>query len=193
MNQIHPSLKFTLNHTSNGQESMEDRCPCVPSDSIPFLDTSLSVINGKIDVDLYKKKTDRSQYLLRESCHNRGVTLNIPYSLSLRIIRICTNKEKALLRLQELKQVLLARKYPLDIIDGAINKALKVPRKVALLKVVKKTSKNRPVFALQYDPRLPAIQSIQAKHWRSMVVQDQYLADCFKQPPLTAFRRQTNL
>ena len=158
-------------------------------DSIPFLDTSLSIINGKIDVDLYKKKTDRNQYLLRESCHDKGVTKSIPYSLSLRIVRICTDPDKRLIRLQELKQVLLARRYPLYLIESAIYKALKVPRKVALLKVVRKNSENRPVFALKFDPRLPSIKSIQAKHWRAMVSQNQYLAEVFKQPPLTAYRR----
>ena len=51
----------------------------------------------------------------------------------------------------------------------------------------------RPVFALTYDPRLPNIPNIPAKHWRSMVVQDAYLSEVFIQPPLTAFRRQKNL
>ena len=46
---------------------------------------------------------------------------------------------------------------------------------------------------LQYDPRLPAIQPIVAKHWRSMKTQDKYLKECFPGPPLTAFQRQPNL
>ena len=40
---------------------------------------------------------------------------------------------------------------------------------------------------------MPAIQPIVAKHWRTMRTQDKYLAECFTQPPLTAFRRQTNI
>ena len=69
MNKIHPTLKFTLNHTTPEDEAEEDRCDCKPQNSIPFLDTSLTIIDGKIDTDLYKKDTDRNQYLLRESCH----------------------------------------------------------------------------------------------------------------------------
>ena len=57
----------------------------------------------------------------------------------------------------------------------------------------KKEQEKRPVFALDYDPRLPSMQPIQAKHWRSMVNQDQYLAKVFPKPPLTAFRRKNNL
>ena len=94
INKIHPTLKFTLNHTTRANEPMEDRCSCHPAESIPFLDTSLSIIDGCIDVDIYKKKTDRNKYLLTDSCHEKGVTQNIPYSLSLRIIRICTDTKK---------------------------------------------------------------------------------------------------
>ena len=38
-------------------------------------------------------------------------------------------------RLKELKEILLDKKYPEDIIDRAVQKASKIPRKVALLKV----------------------------------------------------------
>ena len=68
-NVIHPTITFTINHTSPKNEAVEDRCNCEPQDSISFLDTSLSIQNGKIDTDLFKKETDRNQYLLRESCH----------------------------------------------------------------------------------------------------------------------------
>ena len=34
---------------------------------------------------------------------------------------------------------------------------------------------------------------MQAKHWRAMTGQDQYLAEVFPEPPLTAFKRQKNL
>ena len=42
----------------------------------------------------------------------------------------------------------------------------------------------KAVLATLYDPRLPSLQPIQAKHWRSMVSQNQYLAEVFPQPPL---------
>ena len=49
------------------------------------------------------------------------------------------------------------------------------------------------MFAVKYDPRLPPISSIQAKHWRAMTSQNQYLAKCFPEPPLTAFKRPRNI
>ena len=42
---------------------------------------------------------------------------------------------------------------------------------------------NRPVFAVKYDPRLPSIESIQARHWRSMIGQNKYLNEVFNWPP----------
>ena len=66
-----------------------------------------------------------------------------------------------------------------------------MPRKVALFKVKKKTSEKRPVFATKFDPRIPALQPMIAKYWRAMT-QEKYMKGCFSQPPLIAFRRQTN-
>ena len=40
---------------------------------------------------------------------------------------------------------------------------------------------------------LPPIPAIQAKHWRAMTEQDQYVAEVFPEPPLVAFRNQSNM
>ena len=49
------------------------------------------------------------------------------------------------------------------------------------------------MFAPKFDPRLPAIPNLIAKHWRSMTSQDQYLKSVFPEPLLTAFRKQNNI
>ena len=61
INRIHPTLKFTMVHTSIEGEPEIDKCNCEPTNSIPFLDTSLSIQNGKIDIDLYIQKEDRQK------------------------------------------------------------------------------------------------------------------------------------
>jgi hypothetical protein len=193
INQIHPTMKFTMSHTSVDSEPENDRCDCEAKKSIPFLDTSCSIENGRIETDLFKKETDKNQYLLTSSCHPIGCTKNIPYSLGLRIVRICSNEQSRDKRLAELKDMLLARKYPERLVDSAIDRARAVPRKIAIRKVIRRKATKRPVFSVKYDPRLPSIPNIQAKHWRAMTSQDQYLAECFPEPPLTAFRRQRNI
>ena len=116
-----------MEHTSIENEPLEDKCDCQPKTSIPFLDTLLSIKNGRIEIDLYKKPSDRNQYLLPFSCHPKSTTQAIPYSLSLRIVRICTKPESRDLRLAELKELLLAREYPESLINRSIEKARKIP------------------------------------------------------------------
>ena len=90
--------------------------------------------------------------------------------------------------------MLLSRYYPARLIDSALNRATSILRKLALKSSKKKKYTMKiPVFAIKYDPRLPSIQTIQAKHWRSMVSQHQYLAECITEPILTAIRKPTNL
>ena len=70
INTIIPSIQFTLSHTFlvTDLEDTTNPCKCERTTSISFLDTSLSISNGKVEVDLYRKPTDRNQYLLTSSC-----------------------------------------------------------------------------------------------------------------------------
>ena len=132
------------------------------------------------------------QYLLPSSCHPAHVTQNIPYSLALRIVRICSSKEDREKRFLELKDLLLSRDYKPSIIDSAIEKTRNVPRREALKKVTKEKQSDRPVFVIHYDPRLPSIPAIIQKHWRSMI-QDTRLKEVFPKPPLVAYKRPKNI
>ena len=49
------------------------------------------------------------------------------------------------------------------------------------------------MLAKNYDPRLPSLTSIQAKHWISMISQDKYLSEVFKMPPITAYIKERNI
>ena len=74
-----------------------------------------------IITDLYRKETDRVQYLLPSSCHPSHVFNHIPYSLALRLVRICSNRDSLLQRMDELKEMLISRAYNKNIITAAIN------------------------------------------------------------------------
>ena len=65
-------------------------------------------------------------------------------------------------RLEGLKDLLLDRNYPEKLINSAIERVKKIPRKVALKEMKQLKSLKRPVFAVQYDPQLPSISQIQA-------------------------------
>ena len=147
-----------LNESHTTSKHQSDSCDCPAATSIPFLDTSCSIVNGVIKTDLYKKETDRNQYLLTSSCHPAHVTSNIPFSLALRIVRICSDPEDREQRFSELRSMLLARDYKSKIIDSCIEKARQIPRQEALNKVVRdKNNPDRMVFVIHYDPRLPSV------------------------------------
>ena len=78
LNSIHPNIKFTSERSTT---------------SIPFLDVKIFLENGKIETDLYCKPTDEHQYLLHSSGHPHHTKKSIPYSLALRLRRICSKDE----------------------------------------------------------------------------------------------------
>ena len=165
LNSIHPTIKFTMSHTVPYQkEDSSLNCNCDISTSLAFLDTSCKILDGKIIVDLYRKPTDRNQYLLTSSCHPAHVTSNIPFSLALRIVRICSLTSDRDKRLSELKNLLLERNYRPGIINAAIERAKNIPRVETLKKIESESKNQRPVFVITYDPRLPSITNIVKKH-----------------------------
>ena len=81
INTIHPSIKFTLQHTkSNNHDDNENNCSCDQSDWVPYLDTSLSIRGGRINSDLYRKPSDKY------TCSRSLVTLHIVRTTSLTVL-----------------------------------------------------------------------------------------------------------
>ena len=193
INKIHPNIKFTMSHTTPISELKSNNCECQPQQSVQFLDTSCTIKEGRIIVDLYRKPTDRNQYLLTSSCHPTSQTENIPFSLAMRIVRVCSEPETRDLRLQEMQEMLLDRSYGPGMVKAAISRARAIPRAVALRYVAKTKQTRRPIFVVTYDPRLPNIQNIQQKHWRRMRHTNPYLSEVFPETPLVAFKRQKNI
>jgi hypothetical protein len=178
INSLHSTIKFT--HSYNLQEK-----------STTFLDTTVQFINGKLSTDLYRKETDKVQYLLPNSNHPSHIFKNIPFSLALRLVRICSSRENLKKRLEELKVMLLSRKYNKGVINAAIKRALEVDRREALIKVTKKPN-DRVICALTFNPKLPSVSHILQKHWKTMSA-DSKMLKIFPKPPMVAFRQPANL
>ena len=178
INSIHPTIKFTATYNFNEK-------------STTFLDTEVKIINGRLTTDLYRKKSDKVQYLLPSSGHPAHVTSSIPYSLCLRLVRICSEPDALSQRCKELRQMLLQRNYSRRIIDHAISKATSIPRTTALKKV-EKQSEERVTFVVTYSPHFPSISNIIGKHWRTMV-RNPEMKRIFEQPPMVAYKQPSNL
>ena len=147
MNQLHKSMKFTMNHTSPPNEAEDERCQCKRQVSIPFLDVLCSIQEGKIETDLFRKETDRNMYLLPSSCHPPSCTKNIPFSLCLRIVRICSKPEYREKQFLNLKALMESRGYSEMTINRAIDRVRGIPRYIALRRVIRRMADKRPVFA----------------------------------------------
>ena len=193
-NQINPHIKFTITHSTpyNITPNGEDDCECEALISIPFLDTQTTIKNNKIIVDLYRKECDRNMYLLPSSCHPSHVSSNIPFSLALRITRICSEIETRDQRLSELKELLLERDYKAGIIDSNINRAKQIPRSEALKRVEKNVTNSRPVLVITHNPALPSVPKVVQKHWRVMTA-NPHMKSIFPKPPLVAYKRPPNI
>ena len=187
-----PDIWWVITTPYNGECEDCNKCDCEATNWIPFLDTQCTIKNNKVIVDLYKRKTDRNMYLLTSSYHPAHVTSNIPFSLALRIVRICSEQESCDQRLAELREMLLDRNYKPKIIDAAIKKAKDIPRNEALKRVVKNKSSDRAVFVVRYDPGLPSVTKIVHKHWRSLKT-DPHMKEIFPKPPLVVYKRPMNL
>ena len=190
LNYLHPTLRFSATFTCPYPCDILTKDPhtCFCSTrSLPFLDTLISIKNGMLSTDLYRKPTDRCLYLLPSSCHPNHITKNIPYSLCYRILRICSDRETFLKRIEELKSLLISRNYKLNVIEEAIVRISRLDRKSALQRVVRKTTE-RSIFTTTYHPALPSFTTILNKSWKIMV-KDPYLREVFPQPPMVAYRQ----
>ena len=95
----------------------------ISSNSVTFLDTTIS-IQGKILVaDLYTKPTDSHNYLYYDSAHPQRCKDSIPYSQFLRLKRICSREDDLTKHCINLSSFLLQRKYPPTLLEEAIHLA----------------------------------------------------------------------
>ena len=93
----------------------------------------------------------------------------------------------------ELKEMLNEREYKDSMIEASIRRARAIPRTQALKRVAKPNHTKRPVFAVTWDPILPNLPRVQGNHWRSMTLSSPYMKEVFSEPPMVAYKRQTNI
>ena len=177
-NSFHSTIRFTAE---------------VSNDKHVFLDTQSRLDEDRIFTDLYTKPTDTHQYLLPTSCHPKHCCKNIPYSLALRLRRICSDSNTFELRAQELTNQLHRRGYLKQDIASAIDKARQRSRD-ALLSYRPKSAEVGTIlpFVLTYHPDLPKVRDIVDKNW-SIIESSDELKDIYQSKPVMAFRRPKSL
>ena len=123
LNRMDPSIQYTVSEEV-----------CHPTDGIVYMCTnflSIKVLvdpNGIIEFDVSYKETNAHDYLAFDSHHPQHTKNNIPYVLAKRIIVMSTKESWVERNLRDLRQFLLDRKYPADVIDkGFYNASLQGP------------------------------------------------------------------
>ena len=176
LNNLHSTIKFTCSHS--------------PS-NIPFLDVMVSVKDGSIETDLDTKPTDKHQYLIDWSRHPQHTKRAIPFSLALRLSRICSNPDNYKLRTNELIDYLANRGYDKTFLKTQIQRASDIIRTDALTNKPKTQTETTPLV-ITYNPALPKLAHIIHKHSNLFHSSDR-CRNIFKNLPLVAYRRRKNI
>ena len=189
LNQFHNTIKF------------DEPCFNPTENSCNFLDLKISIVDGYIHTDLYRKPTDKPRALLPSSAHPNHIPTNIVYGAAFRLLRICDSEEVFETRLNELKfNFLIPRNYNSKLIDSQFQKVKNLPgndysekRKLALVKKQKGPKSDRVIAVFDFNPLLPKISTVLNKHYNSMVSENPELKDVFPEPPMAALRQGPNL
>ena len=134
LNSIHPNIKFTHEYSN------------APHQTLPFLDVQVHLSNNHIQTALHTKPTDKHQYLLKTSCHPKHTKQTIPFSLFLRIRRICSTDTFFDNRSEEHIKHLVRRGYSRSSLQRAI------PSHATLQPQEQKTTKtDRTPFVISFN------------------------------------------
>ena len=112
-----------------------------------------------IQTTIYRKQTDRQNYLHARSEHPKLLKDSMPYSQALRIKRICSSQQEFLNHTAKMIYQFQNRGYNRSLIEQQINKANLQERKQLLNEKKKETAKNIPL-SFKYNITLPKIKEI---------------------------------
>ena len=116
LNSIHESLKFTVNHSTDGVEFL---------DLFVYSDES-----NTLHTKLYSKPSDTFCYLVPSSCHKTRVIENIPYNTARRRVVINNSQKPNYTKDKEMfSKHLTKRGYHADFVNNAFERAEKLDRK----------------------------------------------------------------
>ena len=112
-----------------------------------------------IQTTIYRKQTDRQNYLHARSEHPKLLKDSMPYSQALRIKRICSSQQEFLSHTAKMINQFQKRGHDRSLIEQQINKANLQERKQLLNEKKKETAKNIPL-SFKYSITLPKIKEI---------------------------------
>ena len=178
---FHPSIKFTHE---------------VSSTSLPFLDIHVSIdpTSNQLSTSVFYKQTDSHSYLNYTSCHPPSTKSSIPYSQFLRLRRLCSSDEDFEIKARQMAGFFVSQGYEEQCVTNGLSRARQKPRAVALEDQIGRhvAKTDRPVLSIIYHPHNLPVTKIIRKNFH-ILQSDPELKEVFPEPPLVAFKRDTNL
>ncbi len=118
------------------------------------LDISIDCSSEGLKLKNYQKPTDKRTLLSASSCHPSHVKRAIPYSVALRMRRLCSDDEDFRLALVEQAWALLGRGHSEAEVAVGFTRAVLKPREEALKRSKKKDTKNMVRLVTTFDPHI---------------------------------------
>ena len=130
-----------------------------------------------IEIVVYTKPTDEHQYLLRSSCHPSHTKWAFPFSLALRIWRICSFNETFKLHCNESTQAQYLNRRGYDL--GLLSQEIQRVHTVCTIKHIHTSnSPTRIPRVVGYHPATRSISSIFHKHKYNVYVHSTRRSNC---------------
>lgn len=160
--------------------------------TISFLDVQITTDNNGLATSVYRKPTDRHQYLNFHSSHVRHCKTAIPYSQALRFRRICSNQNDFASNCEQLRIDLARQKYPLPLIENSIRKASEQERSSLISDSKAPNSRSRTNLILTYSASGPNVNEILRRH-HNILLQSERMRHVIPDPPRVVYRRARNI
>ena len=158
LNQKHPSIKFDYKFDCK---------------QIEFLDTLVYIDEqNKLQTTLFRKSSDRQNFLNAKSEHPYSLKKSIPYSQALRIRRICSTFQDYHSHSRKLIEQFVDKGYKKDVIQQ-IQKVDQLDRK-QLPHQQKRHDKKCLPLSVAHSQALPNLKNILAKHWHILQANQSY-------------------
>ena len=172
-----PSIKFTL-------ESSRD--------AVSFLDVWVQKDGGKLSTSVYRKPTDRNNFLHFSSYHPPGLKRSLPYSQLLRTKRICSSEVTYERQANDLCDRFKTKGYTSKLLHMNREKAQSRERSGLLTPKPLVKGASRPVLASTYSPLCQDTKEAVKKHWH-LLSTDPQVGHVFKDTPMFAHKRAKNV
>ena len=112
---------------------------------IEFLDLEILIKNGRLHTNLFIKPTNKQLYLDFNSNHPNHCKIGIPYSQALRVVERCSTPINEEEHLVNLKEKLIDRNYPPNLVDKQFIRAKKNNRRDRIFQQRKRNKQDNKV------------------------------------------------